>query len=92
MRRNNRKGYEYSIDSRLYKARKRLLWWKMGFAIADAVILVFTSIRRANQYPETYCPIAKKREGAWDKNPNRIADGKALGDQKRPPLRPSSGT
>jgi hypothetical protein len=79
MRRNNRKGYEYSIDSRLYKARKRLLWWKMGFAIADAVILVFTSIRRANQYPETYCPIAKEARGGMGQKSKSHCGWKSVG-------------
>jgi hypothetical protein len=42
MKRNNREEFEYPTDSRLYKARKRLLWWKMGFAIVAAGVLGFT--------------------------------------------------
>jgi hypothetical protein len=46
IRRNNRKEYEYPTDSLLYKTRKGLLWWKMGFAIVAAVILGFTLFQK----------------------------------------------
>jgi hypothetical protein len=42
MKRNSREEFEYPTDSLLYKARKRLLWWKMAFAIVAAGVLGFT--------------------------------------------------